>query len=133
MNSWLLLLGSNASEARVREAILKLVPLGAVRALTPIRQFSADGDGVGEFHNALVQLDQAPERASLDSRLKSIEHSMGRDRGDAAKVAIDIDILAHQQDGIWRVDPHARDKGELHRAMVQALLEQAGITLDTAL
>lgn len=132
MSSWLLLLGSNAGAARVREAILKLVPLGAVQALTPVRQFDADGDGVGQFHNALVQLDQAPDREALEQQLKAIENSMGRVHKDPLNIAIDIDILARLLGKNWQADPHARDKGELHRAMVQALLTQAGITIAVA-
>ena len=129
-NSWLLLLGSNHDgETRVRKAILKLVPLGAVRALTPIRSFPADGDGVGQFHNVLVRIDQAPERDELVPRLKSIEDALGRDRDDATNITIDIDILARHDGKAWQIDPHAQDKGELHRAMVQTLLRQAGITV----
>lgn len=130
MTSWLLLLGSNRDgEARVREAILKLVPLGDVRALTPIRTFAADGDGDGEFHNALVQVDAASTGQALKAQLMAIEDAMGRDRKDSHHVAIDIDILAHRENTNWQPDPHAQEKGEFARASVQALLHQAEITI----
>lgn len=130
MTSWLLLLGSNRDgEARVRDAILKLVPLGAVRALTPIRIFAADGSGEGEFHNALVQIDQAPGREELEPCLKAIENAMGRDHSDAQSVVIDIDILACGDGHAWQPDRHAQEKGEFARATVQALLSQADIRI----
>ncbi|MGA7296984.1 MAG: 2-amino-4-hydroxy-6-hydroxymethyldihydropteridine diphosphokinase [Rhodanobacteraceae bacterium] len=131
MTSWLLLLGSNRNgEAHVREAVLKLVALGAVRALTPIRAFVADGDGQGEFHNTLVQIDQAPDRQTLEPLLKSIEDAMGRDRTDANAVVIDIDILASGDGHSWQPDRHALNKGEFRRASVQALLAQAEIDIE---
>ncbi len=131
MTSWLLLLGSNRNgEARVREAVLKLVPLGAVRALTPIRAFAAEGDGQGEFHNTLVQIDQAPDRQTLVPLLKAIEDAMGRDRADASAVAIDIDILASGDGHSWQPDQHALDKGEFRRISVKSLLEHAEIDID---
>lgn len=131
MNGWLLLLGSNRDgEVQVRQAMLKLVDLGAPRALTPIRAFEADGSGEGEFHNALVQLDAGADRQRLEAALKQIEQAMGRRHDDQAEVVIDIDILARQHDGRWQPDPHARDKGEFMRVPVRALLEQAGIELE---
>lgn len=131
MTSWLLLLGSNRDgETRVREAILKLVSLGAVRALTPIRTFAADGDGEGEFQNALVQIDQAPQRAELEPCLKAVEDAMGRDRRDTQAVVIDIDILACGDGTSWQPDRHARAKGEFDRATVQTLLSQADIRIE---
>lgn len=131
MTSWLLLLGSNRDgEARVREAILKLVPLGAVRTLTSIRTFAADGDTEGEFQNALVQIDQAPERTELEPRLKAIEDAMGRDHNDTQAVVIDIDILACGDGASWQPDLHAQAKGEFGRVTVQTLLAQADITIE---
>lgn len=131
MTSWLLLLGSNRDgEARVREAILKLVPLGAVRTLTAIRTFAADGDTEGEFQNALVQINQAVERTELEPRLKAIEDAMGRDRSDTHAVVIDIDILACGDGTSWQPDLHAQAKGEFGRATVQTLLTQADIRIE---
>lgn len=127
---WLLVLGSDADDGAPIEATLAaLAGLGEVATLTPARRTRDDNGAARWFSNCLVQVGSALEREALRDRLRAIERGIGRSE-QRDDVPIDIDLLACDPDGAgWRLDPHAKEKGEHRRPHVAALLHEAGITL----
>lgn len=128
---WLLLLGSNlAGPERIRQALETLVVLGPVKSLTAIERLSARGDPSRFYYNALATLDCDLGRDALRTRLKRVEIELGRVRDGSGEVAIDIDLLARQEDGRWLADPHAIDKREFMQTPARELIEAAAIMID---
>lgn len=126
---WLLLLGSNLEDdAVVREALLRLNESGPVARLTDVRRFPAYGNSRGPYYNVLAQWRVDVERDEVLARIKALEQALGRDPATAARVDIDIDVLAYADgDAGWTADPHAIAKQEFTHAPVLALLHEAGI------
>ncbi|MEO8809129.1 MAG: 2-amino-4-hydroxy-6-hydroxymethyldihydropteridine diphosphokinase, partial [Rhodanobacter sp.] len=105
---WLLLLGSNlAQDQHLRDALERLETLGVASALTPVRQFPAQDGCGGAYFNALAELECDGSRDVLSRQLKQLEQELGRNPEDDGVVAIDIDILAREEQGRWLPDAHA--------------------------
>jgi 2-amino-4-hydroxy-6-hydroxymethyldihydropteridine diphosphokinase len=127
---WLLLLGSNLAEPeRVQQALGRLAALGEVERLTPIERMPARGDPSRFYHNALAALACDLDRATLRARLGRVEADLGRVRDGSGEVAIDIDLLARQENGRWQADPHAFEKNEFTQTPARELLAAAGIVV----
>jgi 2-amino-4-hydroxy-6-hydroxymethyldihydropteridine diphosphokinase len=127
---WLLLLGSNLPhDGCVSAALARLAQLGTTVALTPIRRFPPHDGGRGDYFNALATLASELDAAALAERLKELEAALGRRRDLPGQVAIDLDILAGEDDGRWRATGHAVAKREFDKPAVAALLREAGIDL----
>jgi 2-amino-4-hydroxy-6-hydroxymethyldihydropteridine diphosphokinase len=127
---WLLLLGSNlAGPERMQQAFERLAALGPVAALTAIERMPARGDASRFYHNALATLDCDLDRDVLRTQLKQIEIELGRVRDESGEVAIDIDLLARQENGRWLADPHAMEKREFTHTPARDMLEMAGIVV----
>jgi 2-amino-4-hydroxy-6-hydroxymethyldihydropteridine diphosphokinase len=128
---WLLLLGSNlADPERMQQAFARLAALGRVTALTAIERMPARGDSSRSYYNALAELDCGLDRDALRMRLKQIETELGRLRDGSGEVAIDIDLLARQEQGRWLADPHAIEKNEFEQPPARELIEAAAIAID---
>ncbi|HEX5952740.1 MAG TPA: 2-amino-4-hydroxy-6-hydroxymethyldihydropteridine diphosphokinase [Rhodanobacteraceae bacterium] len=128
---WLLLLGSNlAGPERVQRALETLPALGHATLLTPIERMPARRDPSRFYYNALATLDCDLDSDALRARLKQIETELGRVRDGSGEVAIDIDLLAKQENGRWLADPHALDKREFAHPPARALIEAAAIAID---
>lgn len=124
----LLLLGSNLdSDASMQAALAQLAGHGTATLLTPIRRFPSDDGSRREYYNALVAWCHAGENAQMLACIRQMEQALGRDRGNPDEVAIDIDVLARFVDGRWLACPHALEKGEFRRTLVNALLREAGV------
>jgi 2-amino-4-hydroxy-6-hydroxymethyldihydropteridine diphosphokinase len=127
---WLLLLGSNLPQDDcVAAALEQLAQLGTVSSLTPIRRFPSHDGGRGDYFNALAALTSELDAAVLAERLKRLEIALGRRRDIPGQVAIDLDILAGEDDGHWRAAEHAVGKREFDKPAVAALLREASIDL----
>jgi 7,8-dihydro-6-hydroxymethylpterin-pyrophosphokinase len=127
---WLLLLGSNlGTDACMRAALEQLAARGPTALLTPIQRFPSDDGSAAEYFNALVAWQVAGDHAGALRQLKRMEQALGRGSDGPMQVTIDIDLLAEQIDGHWQADPHALEKHEFDRAMVLALLQQAGVAV----
>ncbi|MBS7458050.1 2-amino-4-hydroxy-6-hydroxymethyldihydropteridine diphosphokinase [Coralloluteibacterium stylophorae] len=125
----LLLLGSNLdTSATVEVALARLGELGAVRALSPVRRMRARSGTGPDYFNVLATLASALDEAVLEPRLKAIEADLGRERG-AARVAIDIDVLASRRAAGWYPGAAARRKREAEQTPARELLAEAGIVL----
>lgn len=125
----LLLLGSNLdTAAAVDAALVALGELGPVRALAPIRRMRARSGAGPDYFNVLATLDTVLDEAALEPHLKAIEARLGRDRS-AARVAIDIDLLARRENAGWRLGNAARRKCEAEQTPARDLLAEAGISL----
>lgn len=123
----LLLLGSTlASDERIHAALRELNAIGAAEPLAPILHGPGSRDARRRYFNALAALDFDGTSDDLVAALKAIETRLGR-RRDVDDVAIDIDVLACQIDGVWHADAHALAKGEFEQAHAIALLREAGI------
>ncbi len=128
---WLLLLGSNlAGPERMQQAFERLGTLGAVSALTAIERAPARGDPSRFYHNALATLGCELDRDALRMQLKQIEIELGRVRDGSGEVAIDIDVLARQENGRWLADPHAIEKEEFKHTPAREMLAAAAIVID---
>lgn len=131
MHRWLLLLGSNlAGPQRMQQAFERLAALGAVAALTAIERTPARGDPSRFYHNALATLDCELDRDALRMQLKQIETELGRVRDGSGEVAIDIDLLARQENAGWQADPHAIEKEEFTHTPAREMLAAAAIAID---
>lgn len=125
---WLLLLGSNLdSDASMHAALARLAAQGSAMLLTPIRRFPSDDGSRREYYNALVEWQHAGDDSPMLACIRQLELELGRDRGNPDEVAIDIDVLARRVDDRWHAHPHAMEKHEFERALVIALLGEAGI------
>ena len=130
---WLLLLGSTLeSDERIHAALRELRSLGDVALRAPIQHGPGSRDARRSYFNALVEVLFDGDAEGLVAALKAIEMRLGRNRA-SHEVAIDIDLLASQVDGIWRADAHALEKGEFEQAHAIALLRAAGVEIDFAL
>lgn len=128
---WLLLLGSTlGSDERIHAALRELQSLGDAALRAPIQRGPGSRDARRSYFNALVEMVFDGDADELVAALKSIETRLGR-RRDGEEVAIDIDLLAREVDGIWRADAHALDKREFEQAHAIALLRAAGIEVNT--
>lgn len=124
----LLLLGSSLdTDASMRAALERLSEHGAAAWLTPIRRFPSDDRSQREYYNALVAWRHAGDDAQAFACIRQLEAALGRDRDNPDEVAIDIDVLARFADERWQAYPHAQEKGEFDRALVIALLREAGV------
>ena len=127
---WLLLLGSTLeSDERIHAALRELQSLGEVALCAPIQHGPGSRDARRSYFNALVEFAFDGDTSALVTALKAIETRLGR-RRDNDEVAIDIDLLAREVDGIWHADAHALDKREFEQAHAIALLRVAGINVD---
>ena len=127
---WLLLLGSNlADPERMHQAFARLAALGPVTALTAVERTPARGDSSHFYYNALATLDCELHRDALRIRLKQIETELGRVRDGSGEVAIDIDLLARQENGRWLADPHAIEKEEFTHTPARELITAANISI----
>ena len=130
---WLLLLGSTLeSDERIHAALRELQSLGEVALCAPIQHGPGSRDARRSYFNALVEVVFDGDAEGLVAALKAIEARLGRNRA-SQEVAIDIDLLASQVDGIWRADAHALEKGEFKQAHAIALLRAAGMEIDSTL
>jgi 2-amino-4-hydroxy-6-hydroxymethyldihydropteridine diphosphokinase len=128
---WLLLLGSTqGSDERIHAALRELQTLGEAKLLAPIQYGPGSRDARRNYFNALVELGFDGDVDELVAALKAIETRLGRDR-DSDEVAIDIDLLAREGNGVWRADAHAIEKRELEQAHAIALLRAVGIEIDS--
>ena len=129
---WLLLLGSTrGSDERIHAALCELRTLGEATLRAPIQHGPGSRDARRHYFNALVELGFDGDAEDLVAALKAIETRLGRDR-DSDEVAIDIDLLAREVDGVWRADAHALEKRELEQAHAITLLRAAGVEIDSA-
>lgn len=129
---WLLLLGSTlGSDERIHAALRELQALGEATLRAPIQHGPGSRDARRSYFNALVEFVFDGNADELVAALKAIETRLGR-RRDGEDVAIDIDLLAREVDGIWRADAHAIEKREFEQAHAIALLRGAGIEFDCA-
>lgn len=128
---WLLLLGSTqGSDERIHAALRELRTLGEAKLLAPIQYGPGSRDARRNYFNALVELGFDGDVDELVAALKAIETRLGRNR-DSDEVAIDIDLLAREGNGVWRADAHAIEKRELEQAHAIALLRAVGIEIDS--
>jgi len=129
---WLLLLGSTLdSDDRIHAALRELQSLGNVALLAPIQYGPGSRDAWRSYFNALAELVFDGDANELVAALKAIETRLGR-RRDNDEVAIDIDLLAREVNGVWHADAHALDKREFEQAHAMALLLAAGVGIDSA-
>lgn len=130
MSRWLLLLGSNlADDARVRAALEGLQALGRCEPLGPIRHLRPAGDGCGRYYNALATLEH-PGGDALRRALQALQARLGREPGHPTRVAIDIDLLARQDDaGRWQADPHAAAKPDTWDGPIADFIAESGVVL----
>jgi len=127
---WLLLLGSTLeTDERIHAALRELQSLGDAALRAPIQRGPGSRDARRSYFNALVELAFDVDANELVEALKVIETRLGR-RREADEVAIDIDLLAREVDGIWRADAHALDKREFEQAHAMALLRAAEIEIN---
>lgn len=121
------MLGSNlADDTRIHGALATLSELGFVECLGPVRHLRPREGRGPHYYNVLAVLHSPLEGSQLDEALSNVEHALGRRRG-SKEVAIDIDLLATEVDGLWRASHRATVKEELHRWPARHLLEVSGI------
>lgn len=119
LTSYILALGSNrrgrhGSPRREVEAALKAI--GGIRAVSRIHETAPLGPSIRRFANAAAWIDSDETPDALLRRLKEIERSFGRRRGQrwGARV-IDLDIVLWSE-GAWRArdlivpHPHYRSR-----------------------
>ncbi len=129
---WLLLLGSTrGSDERIHAALCELRTLGEATLRAPIQHGPGSRNARRNYFNALVEFGFDGDAEELVAALKAIEMRLGRDR-DSDEVAIDIDVLAREVDGVWRADAHAIEKHEFEQVHAITLLRAAGIEIDSA-
>lgn len=119
-----ILLGSNQRpEENLPAAVRGLSDLGCVRCVSRVFQSPpANGDGP-DYLNAAVMLETDLTFAELRERLKALETRLGRVRGRAAEVAIDLD-LCMAASGSGEVPPDLPSPETLTRAYVAAPLAE---------